>query len=82
VPVEAIARGCPVIAHAVGGATETVVNGRTGVWFRDQTPEELATAIRRAEQLSFDPADMLTCVQKFSRPRFLDEMRAVLQSLL
>jgi glycosyltransferase involved in cell wall biosynthesis len=82
VPVEAIARGCPVIAYAVGGATETVVDGQTGVWFRSQTPRDLASAIGRAEQISFEPDAMLDSVQKFSRARFLDEMRSVLQSVL
>ena len=37
VPVEAIAHGCPVIAYGVGGATETVVDGLSGVWFEEQT---------------------------------------------
>ena len=35
-PVEAMAAGKPVIAFRAGGATETVVEGRTGVFFERQ----------------------------------------------
>ena len=78
VPVEAMAHGCPVIAYGVGGATESVVDGQTGVWFAEQTVDCLAAAIERAESTTFDPAAMLAHVQQFSRQRFLREMREVL----
>ncbi len=38
VPVEAQAAGLPVIAYRVGGAAETVLDGRTGVLFDEQSP--------------------------------------------
>ena len=82
VPVEAMAHGCPVIAYGVGGATETVVDGQTGVLFAEQTVEALLTAMRRAERLSFDPTAMHAHTRRFSRPRFLREMREVLVSAL
>ncbi len=82
VPVEAMAYGCPVIAYAVGGATETVLDGQTGVWCEAQTADALAAAIRRREELGFDPSLMHQHTQQFSRPRFIDQMRAVLTSVL
>ncbi len=48
-PLEAMAAGRPVIAYRKGGATETVVEGETGVFFDEQTPESLKAAL-----LSFD----------------------------
>ncbi len=39
VPVEAMISGTPVIAYGVGGATETVVDGKTGVYFSPQTAD-------------------------------------------
>ncbi|HEX4436013.1 MAG TPA: glycosyltransferase, partial [Solirubrobacteraceae bacterium] len=51
VPVEAQAAGVPVIAYGVGGATESVEDGRTGVLFDAQTPDSLAGAIARFEGL-------------------------------
>ena len=82
VPVEAMAYGCPVIAYGVGGASETVADGKTGVLFEEQTVESLAAAIERAEAISFDPAAMHAHTQRFSRARFLREMRELLLDVL
>ena len=53
-PVEAMAAGKPVVAFAGGGALETVVDGRTGVYFREPQPAALADAISLLESTSFD----------------------------
>lgn len=49
VPLEVMASGRPVIAYAKGGALETVVDGETGLFFHEQTPEALADAMTRFE---------------------------------
>jgi glycosyltransferase involved in cell wall biosynthesis len=82
VPVEAMAHGCPVIAYGVGGACETVVDGVTGVLFREQTEKSLAAAVERAEALRFDPAALHERMQRFGRARFLREMYAALTDVL
>lgn len=82
VPVEAMGHGCPVIAYGVGGATESIVDGRTGVWFEAQTVDCLVAAIKRAEAMTFDPVAMHEHTQQFSRKRFLHRMREVLLSVL
>jgi D-inositol-3-phosphate glycosyltransferase len=48
VPLEAMACGVPVIASAVGGLTDTVVDGVTGVHVPPRRPRELAATLRRA----------------------------------
>jgi len=53
-PVEAQAAGRPVVAYAAGGSLDTVIDGETGVLFREHTPEGLARAVRRLESMSFD----------------------------
>lgn len=82
VPVEAMAHGCPVIAYGVGGATESVVDGRTGVWFAEQTVDSVVDAIERFETLTFNSAAMHAHCQRFSRARFLREMHGVLEGVL
>jgi glycosyltransferase involved in cell wall biosynthesis len=47
VPLEAMACGVPVIATAVGGLTDTVVDGVTGVLVPPDRPDRLAHAINR-----------------------------------
>ncbi len=49
VPVEAMASGCPVIAYRSGGATESVEDGATGLFFNDQNPDSLRGAIAAFE---------------------------------
>lgn len=82
VPVEAMAHGCPVIAYGVGGATETVVPGITGVLFREPTAAALADAMLSAERLRFDPRAMYAHALQFSRSRFLEAMSALCREVL
>ncbi|MDQ8043770.1 MAG: glycosyltransferase [Solirubrobacteraceae bacterium] len=53
VPVEAMACGTPIIAYRGGGATHTVVDGFTGSFFDEQTPEAIEQAVR-----DFPPGDL------------------------
>ncbi|WP_112274156.1 glycosyltransferase [Lentzea terrae] len=47
VPLEAMACGAPVVASAVGGLKDTVVNGVTGVLTPPRDPRNLGRALRR-----------------------------------
>ncbi|ESA33028.1 glycosyl transferase family 1 [Leptolyngbya sp. Heron Island J] len=48
-PVEAQAAGAPVIAFGRGGVTETVIHGKTGVLFLEQTVDSLVQAVKSFE---------------------------------
>ncbi|HUD34714.1 MAG TPA: glycosyltransferase, partial [Variovorax sp.] len=52
VPLEVMASGRPVIAFAGGGALETVIDGRTGLFFHHQSADALIEAIRRFDGLA------------------------------
>jgi glycosyltransferase involved in cell wall biosynthesis len=44
-PIESMAAGRPVIAYGVGGVTETVIPGQTGIFFHEQTWEALLNVL-------------------------------------
>ncbi len=73
-PIEAQACGRPVIAFGKGGALETVVKDKTGVFFAEQTKKSLADAVRRFETMTFDSAEIRRHAEKFSEERFVKEL--------
>jgi type III pantothenate kinase len=60
VPLEAMACGVPVVASAVGGMIDTVVDGVTGVHVPPRDPERLADALNA---LLGDPARRAECAR-------------------
>jgi glycosyltransferase involved in cell wall biosynthesis len=79
VPVEAQAAGVPVIAYGVGGASESVLDGSTGVLFVEQTIDGLVAAIERFEGLELDQEVARENARRFGRDRFRAEMSAVIE---
>ncbi len=84
VPVEAMASGRPVIAYGRGGALETVVDGRTGLFFEEQTVESLLAAVERFEGVAdtFDPVDIREHALGFEREVFKRKLSARLDQLV
>lgn len=77
VPVEAMARGVPVIALAQGGVKETVIDGQTGILFDKPERESLANAIMRFDKSKKEWRN--ACIkqaERFSKQRFIKEFRA------
>ena len=74
-PLEINAAGRPVIAFRGGGATETVVDGETGVFFNEQTPNSLILAIEEFESLEWDRPGLRRHAEKFGSPVFASRIR-------
>lgn len=70
VPTEAMALGVPVIAYGKWGATESVIEWETGIFFTPQTPTALSEAIERFETMTFDRAKILEQAKTFSKEVF------------
>ncbi len=73
-PLEANASGAPVIAFGAGGALDTVIDGETGVLFREPTATSLADAVLRAERVSWNPERLRTHAETFGEPAFKARM--------
>jgi glycosyltransferase involved in cell wall biosynthesis len=77
IPVEAQACGTPVIAYGKGGALETVVNYKTGLFFDRQTPEAIIQTIAEFENgMRFEPGLCRQNAMRFSSRRFRREFKA------
>lgn len=62
VSLEAQFFGCPVIAYKKGGTTETIIEGKTGLFFENQTVTSLVNTLAQFEDISYN---MKTGVEKF-----------------
>lgn len=72
VPVEANAAGRPVIAFGQAGVLDSIVEGETGLFFREQSVDALAAALEQFDHWlpHFDPARAVANVQRFAPERF------------
>ncbi|UCD28216.1 MAG: glycosyltransferase [Planctomycetota bacterium] len=74
VPVEAQAAGRPVIAYRTGGASETVKEGCTGLFFDKQNIESVIDSIKHFESIDtlWPPSQIQEYAQQFSTDKFID----------
>lgn len=82
VPVEAMASGRPVLAFGRGGATETVVEGVTGLFFHEQSVEAIVDGVERMGALSLNPQAIRAHAERFATAVFERRMRAYVDSVL
>jgi glycosyltransferase involved in cell wall biosynthesis len=76
-PVEAMACGTPVIAFKGGGYLETVIDGKTGVFFEEYSVESLIEAIGKIQKIKFDKKVLQAHAQKFSKEEFVKKIKSL-----
>jgi len=81
IPVEVQASGRPVIAYGRGGILDTVIDGQTGILYREPGAEGLVAAIERFEASDLVRGATDACVanaSRFTEAAFQDGVRAAL----
>lgn len=73
-PVEAMSCGTPVVAFYGGGYKETVVDGKTGIFFKEYSLSYFLDAIKKFEKTTFDKRLIQRHAEKFSKERFQKEI--------
>lgn len=82
-PLEAQACGTPIVGYARGGLLETTRQGKTAVYFEEQSVSSVVKAIQQFEQSSLDsPAAIREFALGFSNERFHSEMKTVIAKCL
>jgi len=76
-PVEAMAAGRPVVAYGRGGATETVLDGVTGILYDQQSEDALAGAVEELLGRSFDAAACRARAEEFDAALFRTRLSEV-----
>lgn len=86
VPVEVMASGRPVVAFGRGGACDTIVTGKTGAFFYEQTVEALLAALEELEaspEIVDRPSDIRAHAEQFRsdvfRARFSELVDAAMK---
>ncbi len=86
IPVEAQACGRPVIAFGKGGALETVIDEKTGVFFKEQTVPCVKNAIEKFETLyaqnAFKVEEIVKHAKTFSTSRFCEQLKSCIDKTI
>lgn len=85
-PLEAMACGVPVVATAVGGLTDTVVDGMTGDLVPPRDPRALSAALRHLlgddmRREAYGAAAVDRAASAYAWPRIADRLAAVYASI-
>lgn len=76
--IEPQAFGMPVIALRGGGYLETVVEGKTGIFFDELSEESLWSAIQRFNKMKWDREFIRKFARRFSKENFTREMKRII----
>jgi len=79
IPVEVMACGRPVLAYGAGGALETIVPGRTGEFFPEQTASAIRAAVEAFDPDAYDPATIRSHAEAWREERFVQQMLAAIE---
>ena len=81
-PVQAQAAGRPVIAYAGGGALDTVIPGKTGELFDEQTVESLMAVLQQFDATVYDPAAVRAHAARFDTALFKQQISGYIEQKL
>ncbi|CDO10087.1 glycosyl transferase [Mycolicibacterium cosmeticum] len=80
-PIEAAVCGRPSVVLRWGGFLDTVVEGRTGVYFDRPEPDAIAGALDRFEAADFDPDTLRAHADRFTEARYAESLYAAVDEL-
>ncbi len=69
-PIEAQACGTPVIAFGKGGVLETIIENKTGLFFKEQNEQSLLECLDKFDKIDFDPMLIRLNAERFTISNF------------
>jgi glycosyltransferase involved in cell wall biosynthesis len=80
VALETQAAAKPVISFYKGGATETVIPGQTGIFFKNQTVDSLIKAVKQFKTYSWDKKAIRSQAKKFDIKIFKQKIKTYVEA--
>lgn len=80
-PIEAMAAGTPVIAFKAGGALDYVKEGKTGLFFNEQTATSLSKTLHRFDATRFDADYIREQATAFSPEIFREKLTEIIDKV-
>jgi glycosyltransferase involved in cell wall biosynthesis len=77
--VEAQRFGKPVLAFYAGGAKETILSGKTGMFFEKQTVEDLAKSLKMFNTFRYTSEECINQAEKFTEKIFLKKFSTIIK---
>ena len=77
-PVEAMSFGTPVLAYYAGGYMESVIEGVSGVFFKEREIQSFKKALKSFNAKKWDYIKIQSTVSKFSKESFKKELEKVI----
>lgn len=82
VAVEALAAGKPVITFSESGVAEIVENGKTGIFFEEQSKRAIISALAEFQKMQFDSQMCRKIASQFTKERFMKEFKNKIATFL
>jgi len=82
VAIEALASGRPIIAYRGGDIAEHIVEEKEGIFFDEQTPQAVISALKNFDSRKFSPGDLRERSLPFDREIFKAKIRNHLEEAL
>src|SRR3989344_61924 len=82
VAIEAMAAGKPLIAYRGGDIVEHLQEGSMGVFFEEQTPEAIVSAVKKFSAKTFDPEIIRKKALQFDRECFKSRIKCYIEDVL
>jgi glycosyltransferase involved in cell wall biosynthesis len=82
VPLEAQACGRPVVAYGKGGALETIKEGVSGIFFREQTEQSLLDAIEKCAGTSWNQELIRANAEEFNIANFRKHLTDIIEKVM
>lgn len=80
VAIEALSSGKPLIAFRGGDIPEHMEDEKMGVFFERQTSDDIISAVKKFQKLSFDGGYIRSKVLKFDREIFKEKMKVFIEN--